>query len=165
MAKTTPITAEVVRAMFKYNPDNGELRRKIGPRKDCVVGWIEPHGYLRVKIGGKKVYCHRIAFLHYHGRIHDGRIDHVNGDRSDNRIANLREVDDFQNAANCGLKRNNTSGASGVAWSKRENKWKASIRSGGKMFNLGTFSDFDAACAARAHAERRLNGEFARKQE
>ena len=85
----------------------------------------------------------------------DGEIDHINGDRADNRICNLRVVSKQQNARNVGLGKGNVSGHLGVSYSSRDKRWAAHIGVNGVRVYLGSFRDKDSAVAARLEAESR----------
>jgi len=109
-------------------------------------------GYRRVSIQGKSTGAHRVAwFLHY-GKWPDGFIDHINHDRSDNRIENLRLVSRSDNARNQKLNRHNTSGFNGVSYHKKRQEWRAAIQVNGKKKWVGSFKTKDEAIAARQKA-------------
>ena len=89
-------------------------------------------------------------------------VDHINGNTLDNRRTNLRAITAAQNAKNLAMNRNNKSGVSGVSWHPEKNAWAAAIWVGGKNIHLGTFKDIELARLARAEAEVKYFGEFAR---
>jgi hypothetical protein len=109
-------------------------------------------------VGRRAYYAHRLAWLHVHGRHPDGHIDHINGDKTDNRIANLRECSAGENIRNqpcraaCGFK--------GVRPNKK--RWSARIRVNNRKYHLGTFDTPEEAGAAYDEACLRLHGEFGR---
>jgi phosphopantetheinyl transferase (holo-ACP synthase) len=113
-------------------------------------------GYLHGTIYNKKYLAHRVAFAIYTGRWPTGQIDHINGNRSDNRAINLREVTSQENSRNAAMPFDNKTGQIGVCWNKNEKKWKARIGVGGKDISLGTFADFEDAKNARKDAEKRF---------
>lgn len=98
--------------------------------------------------------------MHY-GAWPPKRIDHINGEKSDNRIVNLRLAEAVENMANRGPLRSNALGVKGVCVLKKNGKYHAQIRVGGRKHHLGFFSDLDSAAQAYAHAEREVYGEFA----
>lgn len=114
------------------------------------AGWVEAHGYIRVSLGDRAHYAHRLIFLREYGWFPD-QVDHINGLRDDNRLCNLRAADNTTNARNSKLRVDNTSSRVGVSW--HENRWRALLFIDGRYISLGRFTDFDAACAARAAAE------------
>lgn len=98
--------------------------------------------------------AHRVAWAIHHAKWPDGSIDHINGDKSDNRIVNLRIVDASGNAKNSKMFSHNTSGYIGVGWYKAYGKWEAHIQNEKKRIFLGYFDSIDDAVAARKKAER-----------
>mgnify|MGYP001768511391 CR=1 FL=1 len=119
-----------------------------------------PAGYVRVKIAGKDVLAHRLAWFIERGDP-PAVIDHINRRRDDNRIENLRRATHSENMCNRGPQSNSTSGVSGVAMDTRGKKWQAYIKRHGKRVHLGVFDDFFEAVCARKSAERVYMGEFA----
>lgn len=111
-------------------------------------------GYLRAELGGHLWQAHRVVFALHHGRWPDGDVDHINGDPSDNRPANLRDVPHAINMRNMRLRRNNRSGHPGVRFDESTNKWIADIRGEGKRHHLGVFDSIEPAIAARNAAEK-----------
>lgn len=114
---------------------------------------VEKHGYLHGAVHNHKQKAHRVMWLLHTGEWPIGQIDHINGDRSDNRIENLRQVSPAENARNMRRPSDNKSGAIGVCWHKSAGKWHAQIKSGGCNRHLGLFENFEAAVAARKAAE------------
>jgi hypothetical protein len=89
------------------------------------------------------------------------QVDHINGNKLDNRRANLRIVTNAQNNQNCGPHRGNSSGFRGVTWDKARGLWMASICADGCHFNLGRFATAEEAARARDRKAREVHGEFA----
>lgn len=112
------------------------------------------HGYRAAIVGGRKLYAHRAIWKMTAGEEPD-EIDHSDGDRSNNRLENLRNVDRLENTKNRRLSRRNKSGCHGVTWAAREGKWavQAPITAKG----LGYYADLNAAIAVRKEAERAAN--------
>ena len=92
-------------------------------------------------------------------------VDHINRDKTDNRIENLRAATKSQNGINSKMRRNNTSGHKGVSFCKVRNMWKASIKKDLKSITIGYFSDINTAAKARLDAEINYYGEFSTKGE
>lgn len=121
------------------------------------VGNVGDTGYLRINLCGRMYLAHRVVWLYVHGEWPNGEIDHINGDRSDNRISNLRLVTKTQNARNARRPVTNTSGIVGVSYDTRDKKWHAYIGVGnGQRTSLGYFATKEEAVAARRGAQRVL---------
>lgn len=163
------ITAERLRELLDYSPESGEFRWR-----QSAGGWIVAgneagtldisSGYLRMIVDGHRDYAHRLAWLYVHGEHPPAEIDHKNGDRSDNRIENLRLASRSENGRNLSRKRNNTSGVPGVSWDRRRSRWVAYVNPNGRKVSLGSFIDRDSAIAARRAGEAAHFGPFARAQ-
>ncbi|CAH9015136.1 putative homing endonuclease [Vibrio phage 466E53-1] len=111
--------------------------------------------YREIRLHDKSYLAHRIAWVICNGSIEDGHdIDHINGDGTDNRICNLRSVTRSDNGKNQRLRIDNTSGATGV-YNLPNGTYLVQISHSGKRHNVGTFSNFNKAVAARKEAERR----------
>lgn len=110
-------------------------------------------GYLTGKINGLSVYAHRIAWKLTHG-TEPKEIDHINGDRTDNRLSNLRPADRLTNGKNLARKSNNTSGVNGVYWCKRDRVWCSYGRIDHKMYMIGRYGTIEEATEARAQWDR-----------
>lgn len=110
-------------------------------------------GYLHGSVCGEHILAHRAAWALHYGEWPDGLIDHINGDRTDNRIENLRCVCDTGNAKNSSLRSDNTSGSVGIYWIERTKRWRARIYVNGAPVHLGYFETKDDAIAARKKAE------------
>lgn len=104
MAKVDSISAERLREIVNYDPETGEFTWKFCHRrrtnKDGKVGHLSASGYVQMYVDGINTRAHRLAWLYVHGVYPGGHIDHINGDRADNRIANLRDVAPAVNSQN-----------------------------------------------------------------
>ena len=110
------------------------------------------NGYLFGTFRGRPLTAHRVAWAITHG-YWPTIVDHINGDRHDNRISNLREVDDTASNRNLRLQKRNISGVHGVQWDAGTQRWVARIGRNGKAVRLGAFVDLEDAKAARRNAE------------
>lgn len=141
-------------ALFTYQPDTGRLLWKESrPGRGCIAGReagsVGKHGYLTVMVDGKRYYAHRIVWELANGPIPpDKFIDHIDGDKVNNRLANLRLVTLSENQRNAKFPRNNTTGVMGV----RPKKKGFEVTCAGQY--VGFFGDFFEACCARKSAER-----------
>lgn len=152
-----------LRAYFSYDPETGQVSRKVANgrwKAGQSVGGIDSKGHCQIRFRGRLYLAHRLIWVLHYGRWPEGEIDHINRDRSDNRIANLRECSHRENSRNRGVYASNTSGVSGVSWYGKLNKWVAYIRAGNKRTHLGYFENKDDAIKARRDAERTLFADF-----
>lgn len=148
------ITQSRLQELFSY--ENGNLIRANG----SIAGSVNKRGYRVICIDYKIYKAHRLVFLYHHGYLPD-QVDHINGEKDDNRIENLRPADNSKNMMNRGALKNNTSGYKNVYWDKESGKWAVKVRLNRKLHNLGRFNDINSAIAA-AHAGRNnLHGEYA----
>ncbi len=109
-------------------------------------------GYKVGRIGDDGFFAHRVIWKMVYGTEPE-QIDHIDGDRGNNRLENFRECCDAVNALNKAVPNNNTSGHLGV-YRARKGKWRAAIQVGGRQKNLGHFASIEDAIAARKEAER-----------
>lgn len=150
------ITHKRLLELIRYDPDSGIFiweQSRGSVRTGSVAGAIRPDGYIRVHLDGKDYYAHRLAWFYMHGKWPTHDIDHINGQRSDNRISNLRDVCGSINAQNLRSAKvtNKSSRLLGVSWHKKSGKWKSQIRINGKIHHIGYFSN--ALCAHAAYIE------------
>ena len=168
------ITADQLRAILDYDPETGEFRWRETAHKSKmwntkyageIAGGKATSGrnttYLAIGIEGRRYYAHRLAWLYIHGEWPPAVIDHVDGDGSNNAIANLRLATNRENQANRGRQRNNATGYKGVHFETWTGKYKAKIQHSGKTYNLGRFETPEEAHEAYEAAASRLHGDFA----
>lgn len=150
------INADAVYELLSYNPETGFF---CWHKTGCRAGHTRKDGYVGIGIGGRIYRAHRLAWLLVYDRM-PTLIDHINGDRSDNRIANLRECTSSENRQNSRHVRS-ASGYRGV--SRNGRRWRAAIALQGVDYYLGTFATPEEAHAAYcdAAAERHAVNPFA----
>lgn len=160
------LTAVEAKELFQYDPITAKLywATDRGPaKKGAEAGSLHSEGYRVVCVNRKRYYAHRIIWLISTGAFPaEGLdIDHINGDRLDNRLCNLRTVTRSENNQN--MKRGRTGKTSsqiGVCWMKRDQKWSASIKANGRRLSLGYYVDEQDAIAAYllAKGEHHVSG-------
>lgn len=152
-----------LRELFLYNPETGVITRilTVSPngQKGWEVGSKSGDGYLSARVDGKKIKAHRIAWALHHGMWPNNQIDHMNGNRSDNRIVNLRDLTAGENKQNIRKARSNREPGAllGTTYCKRDKVWRAKIGINGKRINLGTFETAEAAYAAYVQKKRDIH--------
>ena len=135
---------------LEYDPDTGLfLWKKDGkgiPGKGSVAGCIRENGYAVIRLSGSVYYQHRLAWKYFYNQDPENKyIDHINRNKSDNRIKNLRVVTMSENCNNKDLIVSNKSGYTGVSWSKHAKKWCARFWANGKGHLVGYFKDPEEA--------------------
>lgn len=154
------LTQSDLRNLLRYDTETGvfvwinpaSTRVKSGD----VAGCLGDDGYLKIGIFGKRYKSHRLAWLYVHGQFPECEIDHINGNRADNRIDNLRLASSKQNKENVKLNAASTSGHRGVHWDKSRQKWLAHVTSNRKFHNLGRFDDVTDAINAVTQARNQF---------
>lgn len=155
------LTAEQVRKLFDYDASTGHLTWRVRPAnwpagRPLRAGGLGKLGYVKVRHSGRTIAAHRLVWLHFYGEWPNGPIDHINCDRADNRIANLRVVNDRINRENRRQPdRRNSTGFLGV--SRNHRHYKASISVRGVRHNLGNFWTAEEAHVAYINAKRKLH--------
>lgn len=155
------ISQEELQSLMNYNPETGVFTRKLKNGKVRVLGFNFGAGYTGIAIYRKPNYAHRLAWVYMYGGIpKDSEIDHINNNKKDNRICNLRLATRSENQGNVKLRLSNTSGYKGVYFNKRNSMWVAQIMRKGKRFNLGNFSSPVEAHKAYVEASVKLFGDY-----
>lgn len=155
-ANKVDITQDEIKKQLSYDPDTGDITRRTSTAK-CVkvgdiAGWVENTGYRRIMVSGVTLQAHRIVWIYMTGSWPVDQIDHINGDRSDNRFSNLREVNNSDNSKNQKVRVDNESGIAGVRFRKDCGKWQARVSVNGNRVSLGHFDDIKSAELARLEA-------------
>lgn len=148
-----------------YDPLTGHFNwiegRKRG-RFNGRAGFLHHTGYVVIRVYDSGFLAHRLAWKWVHGDLPDLTVDHINLDKADNRIANLRLATWAENSRNTPPKAGTLSGLKGVAWHKKSKKWQATIKDSGRCIYLGLFESPQAAQDAYWVAAKKLYGNFAR---
>jgi hypothetical protein len=118
---------------------------------NCVNG----AGYRYGRIFRSPIMAHRAIWCLANDGWPKDQIDHINGNREDNRLVNLRNVTKLENSRNQRIRKENTSGVLGVYWLKNAKKWRAFVCVDYKKIHLGVFDDFEEAVLVRKEAEKK----------
>ncbi len=163
------VSIDILRELLDYDPETGSLTwryrsiRFFSDQHYCD-SWNSKHagrpaftadsgyGYRVGRIFDRLYRAHRVAFALYHGRWPADQVDHIDGDRSQNRISNLRDVSNSTNGKNTKRRNDNVSGEMGVSWCRNRGLWRAYITVDGKQKHLGRFTLKSDAIAARKAA-------------
>ena len=161
------VTVDELKHWVEYNPETGEMFRIRGIYPKTGVEFVKRElvtsrnnrGYLWLKVFGKMYLVHRLVFLYMTGSHPEGEVDHIDGDRLNNRWANLRDCDAFANSRNQGIRKDCTSGTRGVNYhsaGRGLKRWIARISHRGVRYHLGYYMTKEEAIAVRKDAESRL---------
>lgn len=159
---------------------NQELLREILTYQDGNLYWISSRkggtaiagslagcknsgGYWHTRVNGKRYANHRLIFLMHHGYLPEF-IDHIDGNRSNNCIDNLRPASRQQNNCNAHIRSDNTSGIKGVNWHKKTGKWTVRVQTNKKREWLGLFDDLELAQLVAIEARNKYHEEFAKNE-
>ena len=149
-----------LKEVLNYDPVTGEFiwnvslsnRQRAGASAGGVSGST---GYHRITVNGSTYLSHRLAWLYVYGEWPEDQLDHINGNRADNRIANLRQATNSANQQNIAMRSHNSTGFTGV-W-KRFNKYMAEIRHEGKRYKLGSYDSAEDAYESYLMAKETLH--------
>jgi hypothetical protein len=155
-------TQDRLKELFEYK--DGLLIRKTKPSIRSfvgqIVGFSDSEGYLRVSVDKRQYLLHRLVYLFHHAHVPEF-LDHVDGNRTNNKIENLRPATKYQNILNSKFRSDNTSGVKGVCWNTRKRKWFARIYIEKKSMCLGYYDDLELADLVVQEARVLFHKEFA----
>lgn len=156
----TDVIAAQVRELLDYDDATGIFtwkkdvarNRKAGQ----VAGGISTQGYVVITINSRSYKAHRLAWLHFYGEWPDSILDHINQNRGDNRINNLRLADPILNGKNRKPNKNRE-GSTGASYVQSRNRWIASIMVDKRRLHLGSFMTQEEAVKAYAAAKEKFH--------
>lgn len=152
-------------SVLRYDHESGKLwwRSKGTARStglEYPAGHLENTGYIAVVVFGMKYASHRLIWKMITGKDPEFDLDHIDGNKTNNRISNLREASRIQNRQNARIPKNNSTGIKGVGWNVMERKWVARIQSNHEKFFLGYFKSKTDAESAVREKRRELHKQF-----
>lgn len=154
LTKESPFTHEYLKSVVDYDKETGIFTRKVRTsvriKVGQVCGFVNKCGYVKIKIMAKTFAAHRLAWFWMYGEWPGPEIDHINGVRSDNRIANLSSGTKSKNQQN----RHNHKG---YTYHKRHGKWDARISVNGKMIFIGRYDSEEDARSAYLSAKDKIH--------
>lgn len=160
------LTQARLRELLSYDPETGVFTWRITRNKckamcsaGCVAGALRPDGYISIGIDFDIHMAHRLVWLYISGEWPTDQLDHINGNRSDNRLKNLREATSAINNQNRRTISDSKKGVGrlGVNWRPEKGKYRATIQSKGISMHIGYFDSEEAAHSAYLDAKRRIH--------
>lgn len=147
--------------LLDYSKDTGVFIWKVSKgrvKAGSIAGSKKRSGHLDISIDGKRVAAHRLAWFYEYEEFPKQLIDHINGDKCDNRISNLRDVSSLVNQQNERKGRKHSMhGYLGATWCKDKKKWAAQIRVNNKKVRIGLYPTPQEAHNAYLNAKRKLH--------
>jgi len=156
------VNQNLLKNTFEYC--EGELYWKIKPSVRTNIGDMAGSSkgiYKKVQVFGKTYQIHRLIFMMFNG-FFPKNVDHIDGNKLNNRIENLRAATTSQNMCNVKIPSSNTSGIKGVSWHKQRKSWQVQLRVSGKPTYFGLFKDIELAELVILEARNKFHGKFAR---
>ena len=157
-------TYEQISRFLRYDPESGHLywkKPRRGARGRLIAGCVHKHlGYVLVTVNRYRTYAHRVAWLLMTKEWPPSEVDHVNGNRADNRWVNLRSATSSQNKMNKKVRSDSRTGLKG-AWLHSPGKWRSKVKVNGVIHDLGLFDSPQEAHEAYIRKSRELHGDFA----
>lgn len=155
------VSVEFLKTHIAYDPLTGVFvwiaPRSTRLKPGDVAGRVSNRGYRHIMLNNRRYAAHHLAWLWVYGVLPSREIDHINGNRDDNRVINLREATRSENQQNVGKRSDNSSGFTGVSWNAKTKSWKAQIAVNKKKIHIGLFSDPSTAHQAYLSAKRALH--------
>ncbi len=157
------LTQELVKELFEYK-ENGlywktPLNWKI--KKGVKAGSLNSKGYVNIQINKKSYSEHRLVYLYHYGYLPE-EVDHIDGNKNNNNIENLRPASRNENMRNTKNRKNNTSGHKGVSRATYRNKWIVQVSLDGNKRFTKSFDDFEFACLVADEARDLYHRGYAR---
>jgi hypothetical protein len=158
------LTQERLKELLDYNPESGHFYWKVKSNHFIKIGaqagGINQKGYVIVGIEGARCYAHRVAWLFTYGKFPTAQVDHIDGDKSNNSITNLRLCTNAENHKNQGIRKTNTSGFKGVSWDSKNESWFAQTTLINRHIFLGYYESPEEASIAYNTFAKANHGQF-----
>lgn len=161
--KQIALSMETLKHRLLYNPETGVFTRNClmaGSSIGSVCGTLKPSGYVIVRVDGRLYRAHRLAWFYQYGEWPDGDVDHINRNRSDNRIANLRQSNRSENLCNSSIRSDNTSGVKGVHFNRINKTYTVKVQKSGAIFEKHGVKTLEGAASVAKCARLSMHGAF-----
>jgi len=156
------LTQQYLNEIFEYRDGNLYWKKDYGRKckSGTLAGTINLRGYIQIGYKRKNYMAHKLIFLMHHGYLPE-IVDHIDNNRANNKIENLREATLVQNRWNSLKRSDNTSGIKGITWHKQVKKWYVRCHVDNKIYNLGCYQDMNEAKEVLEKFRKEAHGEFA----
>ena len=158
MTSKNDITQTELKSKLNYDLNTGIFT---WVKNGKIAGYAKKGGYIFIRLPNKLYRAHKLAWLYMYGEIPSMEVDHINGNKHNNAIQNLRLSTSSENKYNAKLRKDSTSKVKGLHWYKKLKKWQINIQVNKKRLHLGYEKDFFEACCVIASARNKLHKEFA----
>lgn len=156
------LTQSMLIDLFEYKDGQLFWKKATGRcKKFSVAGSVGSHGYRQIRLQNKMYLAHRLVYLLVHGQMPD-QIDHIDGNKINNKIENLRPCNQSQNRMNSSCSSLNKIGIKGVCWSKPHKKWRVQVKKANKNVYDNFFDDLEFAEFVATEARAKHHGAFAK---
>jgi len=159
------ITHAELTCLLYYDRETGNFYWRVnryGVSKGDLAGSVDSRNkYRRIKINERLYLAHRLAWFYVSGQWPINEIDHIDRNRSNNRICNLREATHAENMMNKPAYKNSKTGIKGVYWHKQHKKYAATIQTRGVTKHIGLYVSIESAALARKQASQKIHKQFA----
>lgn len=159
------LTQEKIHELFDYQDGNLIWKKQLSPRAKVgsIAGCKQNNGYTIIGLFGNQFLAHRIIWMFFNKECPDF-LDHKDGNKSNNRIENLRPCTTIENGYNRKIGSNNKSGHKNIVWHKRDKMWQASITANKKHIHIGLFKNIEDAVVAVDAYRKKLHKHFAKEK-
>jgi len=157
------ITRDMIEQAYTYDPKTGAFTRNFsegGEKAGAQAGCVNTQGYISLGYRKKHLLAHRVAYLFMEGKWPEKEVDHIDGDRKNNKWANLREATGSENGFNTRLRKDNKTGVKGIRIYNNGTQYVSYIRAHHKTHYIGCYRDLKAAEKATREARQELHREF-----
>jgi hypothetical protein len=157
------LTQSELKELLDYNKDTGiftwKQRTSNRVKVGSIAGNLNSNGYIELSVKGHRTLAHRLAWLYEHGEL-PILIDHINGDKKDNKICNLRSATYAENAYNSKVRSDNKSGVRCVSWDKAKQSWEVRVKLDGKLKHFGNYKNLDEAAKIAEQTRKKHHNHF-----
>jgi hypothetical protein len=151
------LTQATLKESLRYEPKTGVFYSLVSGK---LSGYVDIQGYVIIQINYNKYKAHRLVFLWENGEFPPKMVDHIDGNRANNKLSNLRYCDNQQNQRNRKRSSDNTSGHKGVSWDNSKGRWRVTIRLDNSRKHLGYYKDLEQAAKVACKAQAKHFKEF-----